>query len=53
MFSLSFALQEKIRSRLKDGISFCAIEEMSIEDDCSCKGGCGTYTPPCSCCAYN
>lgn len=53
MFLLNNELREKIFSRLKSSMTFCSISEVSCEEDCSCKGGCGTYTPPCSCCAYN
>jgi len=53
MFLLNQTLKEKISLKLNDDFEFCAVSEMCLEDDCSCKGGCGTYTPPCSCCAYN
>lgn len=53
MFILDEVLKEKVCSAICDGIEFCSVCDMTIEGDCSCKGGCGTYTPPCSCCAYN
>lgn len=53
MFVLDEKLMEKIKSKLSNNLVFCAINEVSCEEDCACKGGCGTYTPPCSCCAYD
>lgn len=53
MFILNDELKLKIIQRLKENISFCSIDKMYFEEVCSCKGGCGTYTPPCSCCAYD
>ena len=53
MYYLNEALREKIYSKINNNFEFCDITEKSYEEDCSCKGGCGTYTPPCSCCAYN
>lgn len=53
MFELSSALEEKINAKINNDVQFCPISEAKCSEDCSCKGGCGTYTPPCSCCAYN
>lgn len=52
MFILYHELYEKIRDTLQN-VDFCALNEVCYAEDCSCKGGCGTYTPPCSCCAYD
>ena len=52
MFAISFALKNSIIDRLK-------MVEKNVHDlifksgDCSCSGGCGTYIPPCGCCAYH
>ena len=53
MFSLDDLLKNKIDSKLNKKLCFCAISQVSCQEDCYCKGACGTYTPPCSCCAYN
>lgn len=53
MFLLDKDLKERIYSKINNDFVFCAINEVNFEEDCSCKGGCGTYTPPCSCCAYD
>lgn len=53
MFLLSKNLKEKICSKINNEICFCPIEQIYFEEVCACKGGCGTYTPPCSCCAYD
>lgn len=53
MFLIVGSLREKIYSKIKMDLSFCPIEQVCCEQDCACKGSCGTYTPPCSCCAYD
>ena len=53
MFLLNNSLRARILSRLDKKMAFVGLNQMALGDDCSCKGGCGTYTPPCSCCAYN
>ena len=53
MFILSKSLKEKIYSKINNDLSFCSIDRVNFEEVCSCKGGCGTYTPPCSGCAYD
>lgn len=53
MFILNNELMAKIYSKLNNNFSFCSIDRVRNEEICSCKGSCGTYTPPCSCCAYD
>lgn len=53
MFLLNETLKAKIYSRIKSELTFCPIEQVCFEEVCACKGSCGTYTPPCSCCAYD
>lgn len=53
MFVLSKTLKDKICSKIDNELVFCSIDQVNFDEVCSCKGGCGTYTPPCSCCAYD
>lgn len=53
MFELQIELKEKISNIMNEELAFSPLSASMASEDCSCKGGCGTYTPPCSCCAYN
>lgn len=53
MFVLDIQLREKILHAINSNIIFCPLGQIALAEDCACKGGCGTYTPPCGCCAYN
>ena len=53
MFTLDESLMTLICSKINHDIVFLELDFNNNMGDCSCSGACGTYSPPCSCCAYN
>ena len=53
MFTLTKEMKTGLLGKLNPKMIFAPVNQLCFSNDCSCKGGCGTYVPPCGSCAYN